>query len=73
MVVLGFGVGVLDWVFGVGVFGWWGLGPVVLGLLGFLGWGCLYKHKRVTMGKNGASSSRTHCTVKPCSARLDQG
>ena len=24
------------------------------GLLGFLGWGSLYKHKRITPGKNGA-------------------
>ena len=49
--VWGFGVGVLYWVFGVGVFSWWGLGPVVWGLLGFLGWGSLYKHKRITLGK----------------------
>ena len=26
----------------------------VWGLLGFLGWGSLYKHKRITLGKNGA-------------------
>ena len=44
-----FGVGVLYWVFGVGVFSWWGLGPVVWGILGFLGWGSLYKHKRITL------------------------
>ena len=49
--VLGFGVGVLFWVFGVGVFSWWGLGPLVWGLMGFLGWGSLYKHKRITLGK----------------------
>ena len=24
------------------------------GLLGFLGWGSFYKHKRITLGKNGA-------------------
>ena len=49
--VWGFGVGVFYWVFGVGVFSWWGLGPLVWGLLGFLGWGSLYKHKRITLGK----------------------
>ena len=49
MVVWGFGVGVLYWVFGV--FSWWGLGPVVWGLLGFLGLGSLYKHKRINLGK----------------------
>ena len=27
---------------------------MVWGLLGFLGWGSLYKHKRITLGKNGA-------------------
>ena len=37
-----FGVWVLNRVFGVGVFCWWGLGPVVLGLLGFFGVGALY-------------------------------
>ena len=47
----GFGVGVLDWVFCLGGFGFWGLGPVVRVLLGFLGWDSLYKHKRVTQGK----------------------
>ena len=45
------GFWVLDWVFGVWVFCWRGLGPVVWGLLGFLGWGSLYKHKRITLGK----------------------
>ena len=49
--VWGFGVGVLYWVFGVEVFSWWGLGPVVWGLLGFLVWGSLYKHERITLGK----------------------
>ena len=47
----GFGVWVLVWVFGVGVFSCWGLRPVVWGLLGFWGWGSLYKHKRITLGK----------------------
>ena len=47
----GFGVGVLNWAFQVGVFSWWGLGPVVWGLLVFLGWGSLFKHKRITLGK----------------------
>ena len=54
MVVWGFGGRVLNWIFGVEVFSWWGLGPVVWDLLGFLGWGSLYKHKRITLGKNGA-------------------
>ena len=52
-------------VWGLGFWGW-GLilgflglgfsvdGPVVWGLLGFLGWGSLYEHKRITLGKNGA-------------------
>ena len=39
--------------FRVGVFIWRGSGPVVWGLLGFLGWGSLYKHIRITLGKNG--------------------
>ena len=46
-----FGSFMVVWGFGVGVFSWWGLGPVVWGLLGFLGWGSLYKHKRITLGK----------------------
>ena len=50
MVAWGFGVGVLGQVCWVGVFSW-GIGPVVGGLLGFLGWGFLYKYKRITMGK----------------------
>ena len=37
--VWGFGVGVLYCVFGVGVFSYWGLGPAVWSLLGFLGMG----------------------------------
>ena len=37
MVVWGFGVGVLDWVFGVGVFSSWDFEPVVWDLLGVLG------------------------------------
>ena len=51
MVVLGFGFGVLDWVFGVRGFqlmGFWACG---VGRLGFLGWGSLYKHKIITLGK----------------------
>ena len=32
-------------------FSWWDLVPVVWGLLGFLGLGSLYKHKRITLGK----------------------
>ena len=44
----------LDRVFGVGVLSWCGLGPVVRGLLVFLGLGSPYKHKRITLGKNGA-------------------
>ena len=59
MVGWGFGVGVLDWVFGVGLFSWWGLGPVVWGLLGFSGWGSLYKHEGITLGKNDATVSLT--------------
>ena len=49
---MGFGsyIGFLD----VGVFSRWSLGPVVRGLQGFMGWGSLYKHKRITLGKNGA-------------------
>ena len=35
MVVWGFGVGILDRVFGVEIFNLWGLEPVVWGLLGF--------------------------------------
>ena len=46
-----FGVGSYIGVFWVGVFSWWGLGPVVWGLLVFLGWGSLYKHKRITLGE----------------------
>ena len=45
MVVWGFGVGVLYWVLG--------LGPVVWGLLVFLGWGSLYEHKKINLEKNG--------------------
>ena len=36
--LLGFGIGVLVWVFGLGVFSCWGLGS-------------LHKHKRITLGK----------------------
>ena len=36
---------------GVSVDGAWLLGSVVWGLLGFWGWGFLYKHKRLTLGK----------------------
>ena len=61
--VWGFGVGVLFWVFGVGAFSWWGLGPVVWGLLGFLGLGSLYKHKRITLGKKMVHAQLTHWTV----------
>ena len=47
----GLGVGVLglgNWsVFGVGVFSWWGFGPV-----GFLELGSLYEHRRINLGKN---------------------
>ena len=39
MVVWGFGVEVLDLVFGVRVFHWWGSGPVVWGFLGLFGLG----------------------------------
>ena len=52
MVVWGFGGRVLYWVFGVGVISWWGLEPVVWGLLGFLARGSLYKHKRINLGKS---------------------
>ena len=42
----------------LGFWGWgfqlMGLVPVVRGLLGFLSWGSLCKHKRITLGKNGA-------------------
>mgnify|MGYP001793554487 CR=1 FL=1 len=53
MVVAGFGVRVSDWVFGVGVFSWWGLGPVVWGLLGFgVGATCIFKNiKELTWEK----------------------
>ena len=51
MVIWGFGVGVLYWVFGVGLFHLMGFGARVWGLLGFWGWGALYKHKRITLGK----------------------
>ena len=37
--------------FRVGVFIWRGSGPVVWGLLGFLDWGSLYKHKKINLGK----------------------
>ena len=41
----GFGVGVLNWVFGVGVWGLW------CGAFSFFwGWGSLYKHRRITLG-----------------------
>ena len=53
MVAWGHGVGVLywdfEWGFSVDEFGACGVGPS-----GFLGWGSLYKHKRITPGKNGA-------------------
>ena len=39
MVDWGFGVVDLDLVFGVRVFSWWGLGPVVSGFPGFSGLG----------------------------------
>ena len=42
-------------VFRVGVFSSWVVGPVVWGLLGYLGWGSLYKHKKITLGKNVAT------------------
>ena len=51
---LGFGVlGLGSYIGFLGnrVFSWWGLGPVVWGLLVFLGWGSLYKHKRITLGE----------------------
>ena len=54
MVGWGFGVGVLDWVFGVRRFSWWGFGPVVwgrLGSLGFWGLGSLYKNRRINLEK----------------------
>ena len=47
----GLGVWFFFWVFGVGVFCFWGLGPVVLGLLGFWDRGSLYKHRRINLGK----------------------
>ena len=47
----GLGLGVLVWIFRVGVYSWWGLGPVVWGILGLLCWGSLYKHRRMTLGK----------------------
>ena len=33
---------------------------MVWGFLGFLGLGSLYKHKRITMGKNGAYGTVLH-------------
>ena len=52
MVVWGLRFSVWNWVFGVGVFSWWGFGPVVWGHLGFfLGLTLLYKHQRITLGK----------------------
>ena len=48
----GFGYRVLDWVFGVFVFSWWGNVPVVAALLRvFLGSGSLYKQRRINLGK----------------------
>ena len=47
--VWGRGLGLGFWVWG---FRWWGFGPGVWGLLGFWGWGSLYKHRRITLGKN---------------------
>ena len=51
MAVWGFGVGVLKLVLEVWVFSRWSLNPVVWGLLGFMRWGYLYKHKRITLVK----------------------
>ena len=49
---LGFRGGVLVWVFGVGFFSWWGFGGLWCGAFWvFWGWGFLYKHKRITLGK----------------------
>ena len=47
-------LGVLVWVFGVGVsvVGAWGLWCDAFWV--FAGWGSLYKHKRTNLGKNGA-------------------
>ena len=49
---LGVGVGVKNLFCRVGLFIWWGLWPVVLGLLGFWDLGSL--HRGITLGKNGA-------------------
>ena len=55
-----FGFGVLDWVFVVGVFSWWGFVPVVWGLLGFFGEGALYVNIEKKPGKNFASNIVSH-------------
>ena len=48
----GFGYWVLDWVFGVFVYSWWGLVPVVAYLSRFfLGLGSLYGQRRINLGK----------------------
>ena len=52
MVVWGLGFWVLDWVLGVGNFSWWGSWRGAFLVL--QGSGSLYKHRRITLGKNGA-------------------
>ena len=49
---MGFGVGVLDWfLFGLG-FQLMGFGACGVELSGsFWGWGSIYKHRRITLGK----------------------
>ena len=58
---LGFGIwdGVLDWFFLRTDFHLMGFGAcgVVWGLLGFMGWGSLYEHKRINLGKEFAQFS----------------
>ena len=51
MVVWVFEVGVLDWVFGVVVFQLMVFGACGVGRSGLLGLAALYKHKRITLGR----------------------
>ena len=74
LIYVGLGVGVLR--LGVGL-GFWGLGYHLmgfgacgLGLQGFWGWGSVYKHRRITLGKKFASFTE-HAWKVPNNALWD--